>query len=61
MGHDSEIYFWIAISSLPGYQQFFLLTRFPQLREKVSPSVVAAHIVSFQFFKTLQRRRRCAS
>jgi hypothetical protein len=61
MGHGREVYFQIAISSLPGYQQFLPLDKIFQLREKVSRSSVAAHIVSVHFFRTLQRRRRCAS
>ncbi len=37
MGHDSEVYFWIAISSLPGYQQFCPLDEiFPSLEKRVS-------------------------
>jgi hypothetical protein len=27
MGHGREVYFWIAISSLPGYQQFLPLDK----------------------------------
>jgi hypothetical protein len=32
MGYGRELYFWIAISSLPGYQQFLPL-------DKVSPGL----------------------
>jgi hypothetical protein len=53
MGHGREVYYWNAISGLPGYQQFLPLDKIFQLTEKVSRSSVAAHIVSFHF-KTLR-------